>query len=585
MICKYCGKEIDENTLVCPICGQSFEDKTEDKVPETEQINVQETESTFTEESTTVNETVKPVPTPKKKKKLLPALIAIVAVVAAVAVAVVACFGSLSGIFIKAFGTPEDYFKFIENRERTQTTQAISSAYGAILEKSDTTSLATKNTIKINVGDTIVDAIEDSFEDASGTKMEFDWLAKFSVDCNMSVKDGVQKSLATIKLDNKNIVDLDLIFDFVNKEAFLGIPSLSDKYVKTALNGIENTEFVFDDEFREILPTEEEFNELLNKYFAILIDNIDKVEKSTDKLTVGEIFEKKVTVLEAEIDLETAQNIALEVLQTLKEDEQIEKYFKDIFDYLVDKDLIEEEGNTYDDFLDSIDDAIESVENPEETDENQKIIWTNYVNAKHQVIGRRIKICNSENDIQEIYYAFLNKGKDVAFELEAEDVVVFGSGKIENGVFSGEFYTEIDGEKTLEGTFDEIATKDSVTSGSITVTLPDEMLENAGIEPEESPVPLTNPKLKFKFEFSKKTSKYEINFLNENEIYLGYSVASELVEDVEINKPADGNVVDEENIQQWASELDIQKIFDNLKAAGVPSELIDALMASMMPTV
>ena len=460
MFCNHCGSEVKDDAVFCSNCGKQLltdseadvlaDEKTADAEVEPQAEVQQDGEGSSQFAQVQFD---KPV---KKSKK--PFVLAI----AAVAVALLVLFGvsnlgTVQGFFVKSFGSDADYLKFVEKKAFNTYTDDISNSYGKLFEQED--KAASKTEFKLNASDKAISMAESFLEDELDVDMDLDWINTISVNMDAVQKEKLSQLIASVCVDDKEIVSLDFINDADKQEIFVALLGLSDKYLTASTDsgdvGVSanylTTALYTDPELKKALPSDEEIDNLLDKYIKIAIDNLDDVSKETDTIEVDGI-EQKVTVLELEIDMDVVVEIAEDILKEVKNDKELEEYINDIADYLEKNDLVDDAGDAYDEFVDLIDDGLDELEDLDY--DNETIInLVDYVNSKHEIVGRKLEVFDEEI----ISCVVARKGKKFAAEIEMPSVKIQGSGTEKNDVINGEFSLKVEGKKILEATVKDLS--------------------------------------------------------------------------------------------------------------------------------
>lgn len=603
MFCKKCGAKLSDGDLFCGQCGEPVNTNAglDNEVLDNEVLDSEVTSAPAEE---TVNNAVqyqaapetatqfaqvqfsKPVKSGKKAIKI------IIAAVVALAVLLTAFnVSALQGFFIKTFGSDADYFKYVEKKAFDGYTDDVSEKYGTSIENTKTQG-ATEAQVKLNVSEDAISLAESYLKANAGTEFELDWLNTITFNMDTVIKDNMEQVGASFKIDGQSVFDMDVILDMGENEMMVALLTLSDKYLKTSLDASSYdesseiySEFIrlySNPEFRKVLPSEKELDKLLDKYIKIVIDNLDDVTKETQTLKIGDI-EQKVTVLEFQLSEETAARIAQQVLETAKEDESLIEYILKISDFLEQEDLIEDADDVYDEFNTWIDDALESLEDADIGDETI-LTLTDYVNSKHEIIGRKIEA----EDEEVLYYATLRKGKNFATEIEIPDMKIKGTGTDKNNVLNGEFTVKVDKEQLCSiiiTDFDTKKAENGYLNGNIRIIPSEAMLETMGLDSTNAAVvSIADPELEFNFVSSKNMSSIDINFNNNSKLFFGFTVTSNSIDVTDIDMPSADKIVDSEDADEWADSLDVDKFISALEKTSIPEELISTIEYLLTPS-
>ena len=121
---------------------------------------------------------------------------------------------------------------------------------------------------------------------------------------------------------------IDMILDMDNGDCYMTIPELTKTYVALSMTDagmdmsqLENAREMMA-EMVEKMPSEEKLNSCLLKYWAIVLANVEDVEKSTETVEVDGL-EQKLNVITFTVTDENLVNIAIAILEDIQEDEEL----------------------------------------------------------------------------------------------------------------------------------------------------------------------------------------------------------------------------------------------------------------------
>ncbi len=593
MICKFCSKEIADDAKVCEFCGQAVDAAENVKEEPVQEEPKEEPKEEPVQEEPKVEPEV--IVKPKKKKGAF-VVLGIVAVILVAAIIAVTCFAdTLKGMFMKTFASDEDYFRYVTEKSVTAFTDNLSKGYGNFVEKASSgeTGNSSKMSVKLNVGDTALNMLEQ----AIGAEIDLNWLKNISFDMDVNTEDNVSQLLAAININGKKLVDADVIADMNNNDLFVGLLSLSEKYLKVDMEPMDSNagnayvqgntyaqdainsvvfEILNDEEFVKALPTEKEFNEILTGYVKVIINAIEKVEKTTEKVTVDGVTEE-LTVINIQIDHEDFLKIVTAVLEEVKTDEDFKAYMTDFLKYLEKKGYADNPDGWVKEFYDLVDQAIAEIK---ETEIEEGILYiTQYVDSLSDVVG--VKLGFDDDEI--ISSIEVHDGDAFAKEIEIGGLItVKGKGTEKKDVINAEYKLVVEGETYIEVTAKDFYTdEEDELRGKLYFAPTASLYELMGMDSSTvTALSIAKLELELGFDMNEKSARVDVNVLSGGNIFVGVTVSGEETKAEDIKLPSDQVVCDESKVMEWAASLDFSKIAENAKNAGVPDEIVE-LVSSM----
>ena len=381
-----------------------------------------------------------------------------------------------------------------------------------------------------------------------------------------------------LNLEGTKIVSANLVMDMEEGLVALLVPELSEQ----ALQGNFDTSSYADmqmsneqleevlDIIEEMLPREEFVKEFLPKYVEIVFKAIDEVKREEKTLKIGDVSQEAI-VFTVVFDEDTVEKIGDAVLKELKKDKEFEKQMKKIYDAAAEY-TDEEFGSwdeEYEEFLDEIEAGFESMAELEAVQDGIKFVT--YANLQNEVIGVEFQEC--------IKFLSLQKNDQVAYELcmyadqeESFKVVIEGTAKKDSFAGKVDFYAE--GSHVITVNIEKLTGTEEKAELVMSVSLTAEMMtEMTGEEWALGDVT---------FKLSVTVTGNVIN--SKLELKIGtLTVMTVKTED----KVLEGtptiqvpeNVVT--NPEEWIA--DPTQILNNLVEAGIPQELIEALLTGPQP--
>ena len=611
MFCNKCGFELTEDQTVCSNCGQELvEPAVAEEAVTPEAAVTEEAEQPVADvaasaecdeavaeapEQEEAAVQVEPIPAQPKKKKTGLVLGIVGGVVAVAAVLVAVFFGQIKGFAIKTFGDSADYYRYVESAASAKLNAGVAEAYGTYIE-AETQDAAAETKMTFDVSK----AAQDDLCEQLGGELDLSWLNDVAVTSSYNIKGEALSSDVKLKINDTDIVALELLEDIKDKVIYFGLPSLNDRYIAITDEDVETADegsfilmqIVSDDEIRKALPSQEELNELLDKYTGIMLENVEDVEMSTETVEIDGV-KQKLTVVKVEIEPEDAKVIAKALLNEARGDKVIKKYINDISKLFEKKEIITDADEVYDDFVKSIDEALEEIDEDveeefeDEFEEEETFTLYTYVDSAHNVVGRKVSI---EGD--ELSYVTVKNGKKVGLEVlidSGEDDTLFVRAKGVRGgkLMNMDLSLGMNDTTALVGTVKDIKLKE-LNEGYFNGKLHLDVLrgfyeiqgmtnaEIAEIEGDKVSIDMT-----FEAEKDQSTAKFVYNINGKS--YVGMKVSTKLTEPKKVTLPKEDKTVAVEDVGEWATSFDLTKIVDALEDAKLPEEIVQIAEVMLDP--
>lgn len=562
MFCKNCGKQLDDNSLVCSECG------------------TQQTETTNSFSSFDPSNSFSQTPTVKtpKKKFLAPAFLIPAAVVVLAAVVLVANRNVISNTFKKLTSSPDKYFATVVESNVDDYVDTIAesiSIYSNVAKKG----VSSESDITFEVDKKFYNILDDFTEDEFEIAENLDWFKDASLSLNTNAKDSKIDLDLGLKINGENFGSANLIFDPQDEMMYIGLPDYNSDYLATELYGTSEMNQEAFMKILEKLPKEAKFKKLLTKYIKFVANSVEDVEETKTEIE-AEGITQKVTELTVDLDGKLAINISVNLLKEVKKDKDLQKIIKDIakagdFDY------------DEDDFLDSLDELIEEAEDidTDELDDEFTGKLSLYVNNKGEIVGIEIK-----DDYSKFTYYAPQKGSKFGFSMQFKDETatyfkITGTGKVSGSKRSGEFDISVQGLKVLNVKLDKVnmdLLNDGVFNGKITLSLPDDTVDLIDSNMGYSSYDFSQLS-DFSLTISSKTKSYykensEITLNYKDKPYVELKIDSNTGKGKNVKTP--NNYVsteDYDEVEEWRENFDRDKFVKKLKKADFHDEIVEAV--------
>ena len=296
---------------------------------------------------------------------------------------------------------------------------------------------------------------------------------------------------------------------------------------------------------------------------------------------------EKLDVLSTTIDYATGVKIAKAVLEQAKTDEDIKKIVNDFCTII--NNIDEESGFSYKDFIDEIDNALKEIENDNGEDDNTVINVKVYV-RDGKVTGRSFVVNNGEDDEMAFNMLETRKGENFGYEVkvdaEEQTVSVTAKGTVKDEHYTCEFTISSDDADILEGSMTDcyFDRDDFAMIGTFTGSYTSEFSDMIGEDTSE----LSEIFSTLKITFTSEKDKCSIDFsaLGVKALTIDVTRNPEpSFKAKEFKAPADDDCVNIETADDfgtWAESIDLSKIPEILKKAGIPEDLLTSLAGALI---
>ncbi|MBQ9415704.1 MAG: hypothetical protein IJU20_02550 [Clostridia bacterium] len=420
-------------------------------------------------------------------KKFLALLLALVMVASMVAL-------SGCGSEPTKFDTPEEHFEYVAEKKVKEVVASPLAQYDEAKTTVDTASL--KSTVSVELGPELQTLLGNAIglEDTSA-------LGAMEVALTTGSENNLTRVAADIKINQVSILTVEIIADMENGTIYAKTPVFSEDYIRFDLAEVMNSGIgssigevggmdlssvtgmlagVSDAKIN--LPDPDVLQRIILRYVGIVLSKFAGGQEENDvDYTVGSMTEKVKTVT-ATITQKSAQNAFLEVLRTLKTDEDI----KTILNAAAQEgeDNADSLYQTFQSLLDRVITLVER-EQTENVDQNGALVVKLYTNKKNELLGVDVSQTSVDEDGQEsrstIAVGSLDDGKNYAFKADVGEngeskFSVVSEGTLNKGKKTGNV-TLTAGKSSLTAKVENFDTeawnKEGVLSGRITIPFAD----------------------------------------------------------------------------------------------------------------
>lgn len=576
MFCTQCGKQVPDDQLFCDGCGAAMRSSDASAPVEPEPPKV--VEAPAVEEADNVTITLntgdggKP---PKKKKKsgLLGLGVSIAAVVVA-AVLLIFNVGAVKSLYNRTVRSPEDYQKVVQ-KEALQDT--VTSEYGEFLETlSANSTVAVSSEMHLKVNEDILSMLEN----ASGMG-DMSWLSDVMLNMTAIQDENLTQMDLGLGLKNTEIAALRMIMDVADDGMiYLGLPGLSDQYLSVDLAEMTGyaapmpmQQFTTAD-LLKILPDEDTFETLVDRYSELVLSQIVNVEKKAKTVSCNGA-EQKVTALTSTITAEELAKILTDVCETMADDQEIRTILENAEDVLTDAGL--EADDLYDAFREAMDMVVDELKDADPSDDDYVTLVT-YVDYSDNIVGRDVTITSDDEEMEILQYLSLTDGDKTGFSLviPEADIEIEGEGTRKGDKVNATYSLSVDGMDVGKLELEDVVNTDDVLSGTYSIRPSSEVIE-AVFGGSGVPSSLIGDSFALVFEVNctEKAGEMAIRLENSGSALVSLEIKAEQVDSNKVSVPSKTiDVNDMTAGEDFLMSIDVEKLISKMEEAGIPSELV-----------
>ncbi len=608
MVCPNCNSQINENENFCSACGFRLKNASgeapvnETPVPESsaeEVVTETAAEAAFKPAPETAPEIMEaPVESasnevltgdvitgriPSAGRKLWMALLA-------VALVVILGFGVLAApvknFFYQSVMPSDSFFRKVANDMIEDFSNHIATVFDSLPTDANQSA---KGSIEVTIGD----ALKDMANEYGGYEASeaIDWLSSIKLDVNGATSSERISNSMGVNVNGVDITKLDVVVDMAEGMLYMTLPDLNKTSIGVEADMGYEAELYTElyDSLSKYMPKSSVVKKLLVRYLTCIVKQVDEVDKSKDSIEAGGVSQN-CNKLSVTVDSEMLLNAARSVLEEAKTDKDLKKVIIDFATIAEEAETDVDPEEAYEEFVDGIDAALEELEDAEEyiTDEDMpEIILNLWVNGKCEAIGFGFEFNDDYETVELVSYE-TRKGGEFGSRLflyvDGETCNFEGNGKVSGNKYTGEFVFDVNGLDIISvstNKLDADKLADGIVSGSLTISAADSVNGLLSMVPSyerDMYSMLTELSLTIDSASSNDKADCTLTVNREEDLLLSMKVKSTIGNGKPANVPKDYvDAEDSNEMEDWAYEVDFEKLIDKLEKAGLPSEWISML--------
>lgn len=408
---------------------------------------------------------------------------------------------------------------------------------------------------------------------ASSSDMDMSWFESVHLDGLVNTKDGLTKAHFGIGVNDTDIIDAELFWDYEKSTAYLGLPDISNKYVKIPLEQVmggplygSNPLSQYGD-IADKLPSGTELEKVLRRYLTLAFNSLKKPEISETSLSVGTISQQ-VTKKNYKINKSDLIDVLLVLLNKAKNDKDLAALVTKLGNVVneINKKNAQDGGCSYEDqdfakmFKEGIPSAIEELEYQKENLSDGLVLEANLYYNGSEIRGLDITIPDYSTPFIKIYDIEKDGHTEFLFNI-LNDVSIRGSGETDGSVVSGSYAFYIEGQHAFDLTLSSIDVK---------------ALENGQLKGSASLAVHLESSVRFDCDFNTNSQGGEakIKVFLDGTFCFGVDMKTKMLTPQAVSLPT--NTVSAEDIESFVESINLDGIAEKLREAGFPQWMIDS---------
>ncbi len=504
-----------------------------------------------------------------------------------------------------------------------ETVDVLVAGVGAYTDLTGVTTGDSSGKVELDImlGDMLIDLIEQSVFGTTESGMDLSFLSNIGLDMEVDSNSEMAQLSVALGLSDTEIVKLLLLTDEEN--IWAGAPELSDSFLEVNLadmggsvTGAVTTTPAWMENMDEYLPSDEVLANILNRYLAMAVEEIDDVTRTTETLTLDGLSQE-LTKLDIKIYEQDALDAVKAVLTAAKDDPEIKtvvENFGTFYNEMMKQSYAEygqdwQEEDVYAAYTELINDTLNQLPAKAETTDSYIGVIL-YVDGGHNIVGCSLDMglmytqsveklpsnattasasdtANKADSKQEPfivfnYYTVTQNGQFATiFETADGEFKITGKGTNNNDVITGTYTVTTEGiDFVTVGLKDFSATEDAI-KGTVTLKPTEDLMDYAGV----NPYGIDDIALELKLNITEDKADVDAKLIGNDAMIVGIALKVAEKAPATIEKPTNTTpLTDQMSVMGLLQDMDFSSVFANLRTAGVP-ELLVAALESIIPAV
>lgn len=442
--------------------------------------------------------------------------------------------------------------------------------------------------------------------------VDFGWLQSLCLSLVTGSHEDLARTNAVLRLNGTDIIHLDALFDPSAMTAYVGVPELNASYLSLDLtemmneySGVSVNSYRLSQMLSRSRIDPGRLKETVTRYFALVLDGIDRVAVNSGTVTAGGISNSCSTAT-VTFEGEDILRIARTCLNAAADDSQAEDL---VYQFMSMSGKYHcSAGYFHSTYAEWIQDALDELDEVSPEDISESIQLTAYMSPSGKVLGRSLKVLDDgelkallsfltarDGDrlgVEASFGAYDSYSSSDRYWETRNEVTLSGVGDYTaEGRLSGSFLVGYNQYEDWNGSLDEIdlplvtADVDGVLGrgsfiGDVVLTPCRQLLDLAEEEMSGAPEAVIDFVRGLSLIISNRSSDTRLDGIaalrSSGRTFLTLDLSASEIDGMDITLPSDP--VDQD---AWASSIGIASLAEiiiRLRSAGVPAELLNGLL-------
>jgi len=481
--------------------------------------------------------------------------------------------------------TDEEYLQTLITDDVGYYADVLASSFDAILGAGDFSvdNFGLEMALTMQLGDVLLNMLEEGIASGVGLPLDASFLSEIGITYDVGYADGNLQVDLALEISGEDIVSVSVIL--ADDTIYIGVPELNKKYLEFSLAdmGIDLDDLssyygmvaTYMDEITKVLealPDDDTISNILNRYIALAVEEIDNVVRTEETLVLGDL-EQNCTLLGAKIYQQDVLDMIKAILEEAKDDAELKKIIEDTTDAINELgaqfDPYWQDVDGYEGFSDAIDMALERLEYAYEHLDTETFIGVDVaVDDDINIIGFSLTLPGMLDT--DFVYLNVTEGNDfnTLFEIPDAYIKITGSGTTNGNAVDAQYTITGDGKDLVIIKLDDVDDK----GGTVRIEPTDQLLDMIGFG--MSYLPFDDIAL----ELTTDGSNTKISLLDGSDLIIALGMKVAAKDPGSIREPSNTvSAMDQAALMDWVSDFDLDAILGNLKDAGLPSDIANMI--------